>query len=451
MNFFKTSTVFIILINLISCSKDNNNTNEPVITPDSEFQGEIEWSKTFGGSNEDSAVSVVETLDGGYAIAGFTQSLDGDIIDKTATDSDYWLLKLNQNGDLLWSKTYGGTNEDSATKLIQATDGGFVIVGYSRSNDEDVSTNAGLQDLWMIKTNVTGEISWEKSFGFGGIDQAFSVIQTANNGYFITGFIEAADINDRGKANKNVTTLHGGSSFWGIKLDAEGNQEWNHYFGGTGNDRGYDVIQTEDEGYIMIGSSESIDVNITNNNGSYDFWIIKINSEGALVWEKSFGGSQIDTSYTIEATGDGKYIIVGDTRSNDGYITDAKGVADLWVIQIDTTGNLIWQKSIGGTEFDTGRGIHRMDDGNFILTGNTRSTDQDVSDNKGQADLWNIIINANGDILWNETTGGSANDIGFSCIQTSDKKIVVVGNSESNDFDIPNNKGSKDLLIIKYK
>lgn len=457
MNYYKalsyTSVIFITLINLISCGDDDSDPDitEPIITSTDEFQGEIEWSKTFGGSNEDSALSIVETLDGGYAIGGYTQSLDGDITDKTATDSDYWLLKLSQDGTILWSKTYGGTSDDRATKLIQAADGGFAMVGYSRSNDEDTSINAGLQDYWVIKTTENGEIVWEKSFGFSGIDQAFSIIQTSDNGYFITGFLDVTASDGSGNDNKSIETKHGVGEFWGIKLDANGNQEWRRYFGGTNNDRSYDVIQTEDNGFIMIGSSESIDFDITNSKGSYDFWVLKINAEGTLLWQKSFGGSEVDVGYAIGTTEDGKYIIIGDARSNDGDITNAKGNADLWMIQIDAIGNLIWEKSIGGTEFDTGRGIHKMNNGSFIITGNTRSNDQDVSKNNGQADLWNIMINTNGDILWNTTAGGSVDDFGFGCIETSDKKIVVVGSSESNDFDIPSNKGSKDILIVKYK
>ncbi|GAA4109177.1 lipoprotein [Aquimarina addita] len=441
------SALFIALILLMSCNDDEGE----AIIPDDEFNGEIDWITTYGGSNEDSALSIVETLDGGYAIAGYTFSLDGDITDKTATDSDYWLLKLNPDGTLQWSKTYGGTNDDRATKLIQATDGGFVMVGYSRSNDEDASLNAGLQDYWVIKVNTNGEIIWEKSFGFGGIDQAFSIIQTTDGGYFITGFLDVTASDGGGNDDKSFGTKHGVGEFWGIKLDADGNQEWRRYFGGTNNDRSYDVVQTEDQGFILIGSSESVDFDITNSKGSYDFWVLKINTQGTLVWQKSFGGSEIDVGYTIGATGDGKYIIVGDARSTDGDITSPKGNADLWMIQIDGNGNLLWQKSIGGTEFDTGRGIHKMNNGNFIITGNTRSTDMDITDNKGQADLWNIMINTNGDMIWNTTAGGSKDDFGFSCIETMDQKIVVVGSSESNDADILTNRGSKDILIIKYK
>ncbi|WP_103069132.1 hypothetical protein [Aquimarina sediminis] len=444
-------TFIIALLTIISCSSDDStNTTEPdvVVDPDQNVTRTIEWTKTFGGSNEDNALSVVETTDGGYAIAGYTLSVDGDITDKTATDSDYWVLRLTKNGEIAWSKTYGGTGDERAEKIIKTNDNGYAVVGYSRSADEDVTINAGLQDYWIVKLDTSGNIQWEKSFGFPGIDRAFSVVQTNDGGYFITGFLDVSASNGDGNDNGSK---HGVGEFWGIKLDASGNKVWRRYFGGTNNDRSYDVVQTEDNGFLMIGSSESIDFDITNSKGSYDFWAVKVNADGTKVWEKSYGGSEIDVGYAIATSGDGKYIIVGDSRSVDGDISGAKGNADLWMIQIDGTGKILWEKSLGGTQFDTGRGIHKMQNNGFIITGNSRSNDLDLDKNNGQSDVWNIMIDNTGKILWKSTLGGSQAEFGEGCIETSDKKIIVVGSSESNDFDIPNNKGSKDLIIIKYK
>ncbi|MBQ4819822.1 hypothetical protein [Aquimarina sp. MMG016] len=444
----------VTLLCLISCSSDNTSQLPPVSPPSIDgFDGEVDWIKTFGGSNEDNALSVVEAADGDYIIAGYTQSLDGDITDKTATDSDFWVLKLTKEGEIVWSKTYGGTGDDRAEKIILTSDGGYALVGYSRSADEDVSVNEGLQDYWIVKLNSVGEIQWEKSFGFPGIDRAFSVVQTTDEGFFVTGFLDVTASNGEGNdpiAKSNISK-HGVGEFWGIKLDALGEMEWRHYFGGTNNDRSYDVLQTEDKGFLMIGSSESIDFDITDSKGSYDFWAVKVNAEGTLLWQKSFGGSEIDVGYALAATGDGKYIIIGDSRSADGNVSGARGNADLWMIQIDGNGNLLWEKSIGGTAFDTGRSIYKTQSGNFAITGNSRSSDGDIAINIGQSDLLNVIVNSNGDILWKSTLGGSAAEFGEGCMETTDKKIIVVGNSESSDFNIPTNKGSKDLIIVKYK
>lgn len=446
--------LIITLLVLVSCSSDDDNATEPdeVVDPDQSIVRTIEWTKTFGGSNEDNALSVVETTDGGYAVAGYTLSADGDITDKTATDSDYWVLKLTKEGEIVWSKTYGGTGDERAERIINTSDGGYAVVGYSRSSDEDVTLNAGLQDYWIVKISSAGDIQWEKSFGFPGIDRAFSIVQTKDGGYFVTGFLDVTASNGDGNDNKGRNnSKHGVGEFWGIKLDASGNKIWRRYFGGTNNDRSYDAVQTEDNGFLMIGSSESIDFDVTNSKGSYDFWAVKVDAEGTKVWQKSYGGSEIDVGYAIASSGDGKYVIVGDSRSNDGDISNAKGNADLWMIQIDDNGEILWKKSLGGTQFDTGRGIYKGQNNGFIITGNSRSNDQDVNENKGQSDIWNIQIDNTGKVQWKSTIGGSQAEFGEGCIETSDKKLIVVGSSESNDFDVPANKGSKDFIIIKYK
>lgn len=440
--------LIILFCLLVACSNDDK---EDIVIPPDGFMGEVDWVKTFGGSNEDNALSVVQATDGGYVVVGYTQSNDGDITDKTTTDSDFWLLKLTQSGEISWSKTYGGTNDERAEKIITTSDGGYAIVGYNRSNDGDVSENAGLQDYWIIKVDASGEIQWEKSFGFGGIDRAFSVIQTSDNGYFITGFLDVTASDGGGNDFTSKREKHGVGEFWGIKLDVSGNKVWRRYFGGTNNDRSYDAIATPDNGFLMIGSSESDDFDITNSKGSYDYWVVKVNSEGTKVWQKSFGGTEIDVAYGIASSGDGKYIVIGDSRSNDTDITSPKGNADLWMIQIDGNGNLLWEKSLGGTEFDTGRDITNTHNGNFLITGNSRSSNGDLSSNKGQSDIWNLLINSSGAITWQSVLGGSEAEFGEGCIETTDKKLIVVGNSESSNGDIPVNKGSKDVLIIKYK
>lgn len=449
--FYKIFLIFITSIS-VGCSSDDGGTDPTIPTnPDDGFQGTVDWIKTFGGSQEDEALSIVQSSDGGYAVFGYTQSTDGDITDKTATDSDFWVLKLTEDGTISWSKTYGGTGDDRGEKIIQTADNGYALVGYNRSNDGDVTENAGLQDYWIVKIDASGNLQWEKSFGFPGIDRAFSVVQTNDGGYFITGFLDVTASNGDGNDNKTFFEKHGVGEFWGIKLDASGNTEWRRYFGGTDNDRSYDAVQTEDGGYLMIGSSESVDFDITNSQGSYDFWLVKVNSEGTKIWEKSFGGTEIDVAYAIASDGNGKYVIVGDARSNDGNITNANGNADLWMIQIDGNGNLIWEKSLGGTQFDTGRGIYPIQSGGFVITGNSRSNDIDVDQNKGQSDVWTMLIDNSGNVTWKNSLGGTEEEFATGVIQTSDNKIVVAGSSASNDGDITENKGAKDAVIIKYK
>ncbi|WP_347373434.1 hypothetical protein [Aequorivita sp. Q41] len=432
-----------------SCGKDDEINPDP--DPDTEIMGEIELVKTYGGSGIDEAVSIVEATDGNYVILGTTRSSDGDIVDKkTSKDSDFWLIKISKAGELLWSKTYGGSADDNAASISKTNDGGYLLSGFTTSNDGDVSGNEGFQDFWIVKVDASGNKVWDKNFGFSGSDQAFKAFQTSDGGYFITGYF---DVSASGGAGNDLQkgALHGVGEYWGIKLDSNGNKEWRRFFGGSNNDRSYDALETEDGGFLMTGTSESIDFDKTDPKGSYDYWAVRITSTGDLLWTKSFGGSEIDNSYASTQTKDGNFIMVGDSRSEDQDITTPKGNADAWIVKFDKNGNKIWQKSIGGSLFDTARSIVERSNGNFILSGHSRSSDGDLDNNKGVNDAWVFIIDNDGNLKFQKNIGGSRLDYANEAIETSENKIIVVGNSESSDHDIPSNKGFKDALIIKLK
>lgn len=427
-----------------SCGKDDGPGPAP------ELNGEVELIKTYGGSGIDEAVSVVEATDGNYLVLGTTRSSDGDITDRSGTDSDFWLLKLSKAGEILWSKTYGGSNDENAARITKTNDGGYLLSGYTTSNDGDVSENAGFQDYWVVKVDNSGTIIWEKTFGFSGSDQAFKAFQTSDGGYFITGFF---DVSASGGAGNDFQRgpLHGVGEFWGIKLDANGTKQWRRYFGGTNNDRSYDAHETADGGFLMTGTSESIDYDKTDPKGSYDFWAVRLTENGDLLWTKSFGGHEIDNSYASIKTRDGNYIMVGDSRSSDQDVTAPRGNADAWMVKFDDNGTKIWQKSFGGSQFDTAHSIVQRSNGDYILSGHSRSADGDLQKNNGVNDVWVFVVDESGNLKFQNSIGGSNLDFASESIETSDNKILVVGSSESNDLDIPLNKGSKDFLLIKLK
>jgi hypothetical protein len=439
-----------------SCGKDDS--PAPEEEEEQEILGTVEMVKTFGGSGIDEAVSVVEAADGNYVVFGTTRSTDGDLSGRTGTDGDYWLLKISKTGEKIWSKTYGGSDDESAARITHTKDGGYLLSGYATSSDGDVSSNAGFQDYWILKVDSQGNKQWDKSFGFPGSDQAFKAFQTSDGGYFITGFF---DVSASGGAGNDLQkgfdqtlsrgTLHGVGEFWGIKLDANGNKQWRRYFGGTNNDRSYDAWETADGGFLMTGTSESVDFDKTDPKGSYDYWAVRLTAGGDLVWTKSFGGSEIDNSYASIKTNDGNYIMVGDSRSADQDVTSPRGNADAWMVKFDDNGNKIWQKSFGGSQFDTAHSIVQRSNGDYILSGHSRSADGDLESNNGVNDAWIFIVDANGTLKAQKNVGGSGLDFASEAIETSDNKVLAVGNSESNDKDIPLNQGSKDFLIITLK
>ncbi|MDD7884631.1 hypothetical protein [Flavivirga sp. 57AJ16] len=430
-----------------SCS---NNDDSPYETPN-DIKKEIDFVKTIGGTKNESAQSVVKTSDGGYVILGHVQSIDGDVENKQNESFDYWLIKYDQNNTLQWQKTYGGSDDDRGSDIIHTSDGGLAILGYSKSNDGDVTENNGFNDFWVSKLDASGTISWEKSFGFSGADHGISMIQTIDNGYLLTGVLDVSASNGEGNSKSFASKRHAGGDYWAIKLNASGEKQWSRFFGGTFTDTPYDVIQTEDHGYIIVGSSDSDDVDIKGNKGSYDFWVIKISDIGNLVWEKSFGGSETDEARAIVKSSDGNYVIVGDTRSHDLDVSYNNGAADLWIIKITPTGNLIWEKTFGGTSFDVGRSISKTQDNGFIISGSSRSSDGDILNNNGQNDAWIIKIDDHANLEWQKIVGGSDIDFAYDAVELDDKSVIAVGESNSANIDIPSNKGFTDLLIFKIK
>jgi len=440
---FSRYLVSILLFQfLLNCSNDDSPGN-------TSSDGEVTFVKTYGGSKNDSAQSVIATMDGGYAVLGFTQSKDGDIIDKQDESFDYWVLKFNADDELQWQKTYGGSSDERGRDIIQTQDGGYAIIGFSFSNDGDVTSgNAGLQDYWLAKLDPNGNISWQKSFGYQGADSGISVIQTNDQGYLVSGILDVTASGGLGNSSRSENR-HAGGDYWILKLDSSGEIEWSKYFGGNFSDTPEGIVQTDDNGFIIAGGSDSDDTDISSNIGSYDFWVVRISATGDIVWEKSYGGDQIDEARAIVKTNDGNYIIAGDTRSNANDISNNNGAADLWLIKISPNGSLLWEKTIGGTSFDVARSIVKTQDNGFLLAGSSRSNDIDVSENKGQNDAWALKIDTNGDLQWETTVGGSDIDFGYSIAELNDASIILVGDSTSSDGDLIENKGFTDLLIIK--
>lgn len=431
--------VFLVIWPLLSCSDDDGDTD---VGP------RIQWVKTFGGSKNDLANSIVTTQDGGYAVLGYTQSTDGNVSNNPTENYDYWVMKFSANDELEWNKTLGGSLDDRGNEIIQTQDGGYAIVGFSKSLDEDVTANAGSHDLWIAKLTASGVVSWEKSFGYIGSDKAYTVTQTSDNGFFVTGVL---DVTASGGAGNSRAILHSGGDYWGIKLDALGNTQWTKYYGGNLSEVPYDAIETSDGGFIIVGSSDSVDVDISHNNGLDDFWVVKINASGALIWEQSFGGSGIDEAHSIVTSNDGNYMILGETRSNDLDVSYNNGSADLWLIKIDGSGNLLWEKTYGGSSFDVGRSIKKTSDNGYIMVGSSRSQDGDLLINNGQNDVWALKISGNGTKQWQQAFGGSQIDFAYDVIENSRGKYILVGESGSNDFDVLENKGFKDVLIAKLR
>ena len=442
--------LFFIVVLFFSCEKEDDNSGVPA--SETAFLGEVDWIKTFGGSGEETAQAIISTTDGGYAVLGFTNSTDGDVQNKANPVNDYWLLKFDAQGGLQWNKTYGGSKDDRGQSLAQTIDGGYALTGYAMSDDGDGSLNNGFHDNWVLKVDGQGELVWEKSFGFSGHDHSYDIITTEDQGFFFTGFLDITSARADGNTEKNGSlTRHGVGEFWGTKIDENGELQWRGYFGGTNNDRSHAVVQAEDGGFVMAGFTESEDFDISNAQGSYDFWIVKVDGNGNLLWERSFGGSGIEISYDIAKTLDGSYVITGNTFSADGDVSKSNGESDFWLVKVNDTGSIVWEQTYGGSGFDAAQAVIASKDEGYFMVGNSKSSDKDTNVNYGENDIWIIKTDEAGNLVWQKSFGGSGLDFAFDIVENSDGSIILVGETSSDDFQDTVSKGKSDVVMIKVK
>ena len=416
----------------------------------------IQWQKSLGGNGDDEAVSIQQTIEGGYIVAGYSDSNNGDVSghhnnDNNFENFDYWIVKLDVDGIVQWQKSLGGTNEDVASSIIQTVDSGYIIAGSSSSKDGDVTSNHGdySNDFWIVKLDIKGNLLWEKSLGGSGKEEATSIQQTTDKGYIVSGFSNSND--------GDVTNIHSHLfDYWVVKLDSTGILQWQKALGGYNDDRAYYIEQTEEGGYIVAGYSSSKDGDVTTNHGSSDYWVVKLDSIGNLQWQKSLGGSGPERVTCIKQTNDSGYIIAGFSKSNDGDVVGNKGDYDYWLVKLDGKGVLQWQKSLGGTRTDRANSVQQTSDNGFICAGVSESNDGDIT-NKHEVsyDYWVIKIDSDGNLLWNKTLGGTGRDEANFIRQTSDNEYIIAGVSSSIDGDVTGNhsipgfEGTPDYWIVK--
>jgi hypothetical protein len=352
--------------------------------------GVIVWQKALGGTLSDYANSIQQTSDGGYIVAGSTQSNNGDVTGNHNTGyDDVWVVKLNTTGAIVWQKTLGGTDHDIGKSIKQTSDGGYIVAGFTYSNDGDVNGNHSVfYDCWIIKLNSIGEIIWQKTLGGTNDDIASEIQQTSDGGYIIAGLTASN--------NGDVTQQQGIFDCWVVKLNSIGEIIWQKTYGGTDQDSATSIQQTLDGGYIVAGNTYSSDGDVSGNHGDLDVWIIKINALGTIVWQKALGGTGTDYASSIQQRLDGSYIVAGYTYSNNGDVsgnhTTDNSLNDYWVIKLNADGTIVWQKTLGGTDGDFATSIQLTSDNGYILAGTTGSNDGDVTGNHGNGDYWVVKL-----------------------------------------------------------
>ncbi|HUU16864.1 MAG TPA: hypothetical protein VMW72_06940 [Sedimentisphaerales bacterium] len=357
--------------------------------------GAKQWATTCGGSNADRACCVQKTEDGGYIIAGSTSSF-------SAGENDLWLLKFDSNNDISWQKTYGGSGNDYAVDIRQVQHqlgvspsstgaGGYIVVGTT------YSFGAGESDIWVLRLDDDGNILWQKSYGGSSFDFGTCVRQIAD------GYIVAGNTYSYGAGECDI---------WILQLDGDGEIIHEKAYGGTGFDWSFHLQQTPDGQYLIAGDTFSFGA------GENDFWVLKLDKAGEIAWQKTYGGSSFDWAFRLQQTETGGSIIAGNTFSFGA------GEDDIWILELDNQGEIAWQKTYGGASFDWPASIQPISGGGYVVTGGSYSF------GAGEDDLWVFELDSQGNVAWQKTYGGEKSDYATS-IQPVDDGFIVVGSTSS--------------------
>jgi len=293
----------------------------------------VDWARILGGTDLDVPWSIDLTPDGGVIVAGFTASYG-------MGSDDGIVAKFNSKGQRIWSKTYGGTDDEELSCIVQRRDGGYFVSGYTDS------FGAGWNDAWLLRINASSRIVWQKTYGGWGGDYVFLIRETRDGGVIMVG-----------------QTYTYGAGNWDIllmKTSTSGNLQWARTFGGTEEDRAFSVELTPDGGYVVAGWTYSFGA------GQADFWVLKLDAAGGIQWQRVYGGKKDDWAFSIKPTMDGGYVVVGNTDR----FTGPKGHGRAWVLKLSSAGAIQWQKVYRGkANFEELRNVWQVSDGNFIVAG----------------------------------------------------------------------------------
>lgn len=359
----------------------------------------VKWEKNFGGKFNDEAGGLAVTKDGTFVLAGWTASFS------YYRNEDVYILKIDGKGDKVWEQVYGGWKSDSAADIIQTEDGGYVVAGSGTPFGETTS------DVYVLKLDGEGNVIWEKTYGTINEDHATSLSKTADDGFIVAGYTGSFGVGD---------------DIYILRLDSLGNKVWEKTYGGDQQEEANAVGETPEGNYVIAGWTKSF------NAKEEDGYIIKINKDGKILWQKTVGGVGWDTFTSLQMTNDGGYVAAGFTSSK------GSGAWDIYIVKIDANGKMLWDKTYGGKKNDVAYSIRGTSDGGFIVSGYTESIGSE------QDDAYVLKIDDKGNKMWDRVFGGSGLDIAYAAQETLDGDYILLGKTD------PQSNGNADVLVIKF-
>ncbi|WP_277016742.1 T9SS type A sorting domain-containing protein [Flavobacterium lindanitolerans] len=426
---------------------------------------DILWEKSYGGKHSDYLFDAQPTPDYGFILAGSSLSKNtGNKTDDNNGNLDYFIWKMDEKGDLDWQKGFGGSGADLLQSIKLTPDGGFILAGTSNSpkglhKKDDCK---GLEDFWIIKLNAKGAEQWQRTIGGTGQELLQSIASTSDGGYIIGGSSGSSRSeklkNGKEDAFGKKEDSQGGLDYWIVKLDNEGQIEWQKTIGGQYHDELRSIIQTADGGYMLAGSSNSTATGDKTEKryGESDYWVIKTDKFGTIEWQKVYGGEGDEQLKTMLQTLDGNYILAGNSASETTGNKNAsnKNGIDFWLLKIDSSGEILWQETYDVGKTDLLASLVENEDGSFLIGGHAMSetaTDK-KKDKEDINDYVAIKINEKGEEQWRKTLGSNGQDILRKAVRVRDGGYLLAGTSKgSNSRDRNSSQGRNDFWVVKLK
>lgn len=417
----------------------------------------FDWQRTVGGSGndalEDILISGENTI---WCVGQSTSNISFDKTENSRGSNDFWVTRLDGAGNLIWQKTIGGTQADAAYSMVMNGNSYVVVGGSSSSNisGEKTENSRGFSDYWLVKLDLQGNLLWQKTLGGSGTDVFRSLVATADGGLILGGYSLS------GISGEKTEPVRGSglySDYWIVKLDALGNIQWQRTLGGDGMDQLSNLLQTGDGGYVAAGlsaSNASFD-KTEDARGLTDFWVLKLDAAGNLLWQRTLGGAGAEHLPRAIETSNGKILLAGgsDSDISGEKSENSRGSSDYWVVQLSATGDLEWERTLGGTDFDLVYSLLETQSHHILVGGSSRSntSGEKAENSRGLDDCWLLELDQDGNLLGQKTFGGNQAEGIYSIQETTNKELILGCYSRSGvsgekmDF----NRGESDYWVVK--
>ena len=405
-------------------------------------QYSVGFSNLYGGVLADEGRAIDVSPDSFLVVGGRSFSDDG-YLHTNQGGSDYWLMQMTTDGDTLWSRSYGGSNNDDVAAVTHSSTGRIAVFGTTRSEGGDVGINPGTVGAWLLTLDAAGNPLSTRVYAGALGEQGTDITPLSDGGYTL--LVQSSSPMLEGATN------NGNFDFWVARVNTNGATTWAKFYGGEEAEIPA-RIQRVPGGYIVVGATSSTDGDITFNHGGFDYWVIRLDVEGELMWQRTFGGSGDDFAEDFVVLEDGSMIINGTSNSSDGDKTVSYGMNDVWVVKVDNGGNLVWEKTFGGTDEDSGTKMHLLGSDEIVMLAQTESSDVHLTGNKGGEDAWVVYLNGNGVIQQQMNYGGDEDDFGRAVTSAPGGEVIICGSSLSTNANLPfNGFGGEDLWLLESK